>query len=56
MNTNTMVVKVALSEASSNFDMLYSYKVPTELETSTSVGVRVSVPLESLIGCALQWS
>lgn len=44
MNTNTMVVKVALSEASSNFDMLYSYKVPTELETSTSVGVRVSVP------------
>lgn len=39
-----MVVKVALSEANSSFDILYAYKVPTELETSTSVGVRVSVP------------
>ncbi|MCC8068981.1 MAG: primosomal protein N' [Ruminococcus sp.] len=44
MNTITMVVKVALSEAISNFDTLYSYIVPTELELSTSVGVRVSVP------------
>ena len=38
------VVKVALSETSSAFDMLYSYIVPDELTSSIDIGYRVSVP------------
>lgn len=38
------VVKIAISEANSSFDILYSYIVPKSLEDSVSIGVRVSVP------------
>lgn len=38
------IVKVAISDTLSSFDMLYSYCVPANLQDSISVGVRVSVP------------
>lgn len=41
------VVKIALTEVTSSFDILYSYLIPLELQNSIGIGVRVSVPFGS---------